>query len=265
MAERSISSVFILSNKFASLILIYLGGGLFFISKRKDFARNHLNIMLAAFMAALFFFLTLLFYEPFNLQRYTPFLIFVWLFICVLLKDLFLKDTTLYKSLVIFIIVIFIFINNLIFSVLPDTKPENNLSLQAALLVKESTSESDIVIERGGEFWSNGTIWPTGTTKYIPYFAQRRLISFLEIESQSRKTSDDAKLLKFKQEIDQAINSGRRVIVFQNALAINSQDSGFVYPVIYFKLANLLQSEYKLTKYREKDRVVIYRLDRKES
>ena len=158
-----------------------------------------------------------------------------------------------------------LFINNLTRSIIPEAKPGNNLYLQTSLLVKESTNKDDIVIERGGEFWPNGTIWPTSTSIYIPYFARRRLVSFMDIHAESLKASEETELSKLKKEVDQAIDSGMKVLVLQNALIVNSENVKYAYPVIYSKLSSLLLTEYHISKYREKNGVVIYKLAKKNS
>jgi hypothetical protein len=164
------------------------------------------------------------------------------------------------NRLVISSVILFLFFFNLISSIFPDSRPRNNLSLQTAFLIKNNSNEGDIIIERGGELWPDGTIWPTSMTKYIPYFARRRLVSFMEIHRESLKIFEENVLLKLKKEIDQTLDRGNKVLVFKNALFINSESTKYAYPLLYSKLSNLLQTEYHITKYQEKDGVVIYRL-----
>lgn len=259
MAKENVASVFISNHKTISALIFYTVAVLLCIFKRKNFIHEYLNIISSGLMAAFFFFGTLVFYEPFNLQRYTPSLIFVWLFICVLLKDLFLRKNHLFVKLMIFFSIIFLFVNNLTHSIIPESNPENNLLLQTSLLIKESTNKDDVVIMRGGEVWPNGTIWHTPAMLYIPYFAHRRIISFWDINAELVKTPEENER-KLKKEIDLIINSGKKAIVLQDALIIDSGNTKYAYPDIYFKLSDFLQREYHISKYRENGPVIIYNL-----
>lgn len=265
MAKDNAASIFYSCNNAIYALIFYIITVLFFVRERKYIKRSSANITSSFVTAALFFFGAMLFYEPGNLQRYTPFLIFVWLFICVLFNGLVSKKNNLYNRLIISSVILFLFLINLASSIIPNSKPENNLSLQVSLLIRNNTGGEDIIIERGGELWSNGTVWPTSMTKYIPYFAHRRLISFMEIYAESIKISEKAALLKLRKEIDQSLGSGKKVLVFKNALFINSGKTSYVYPEFYSKLSNFLQTEYHIAKYQEKDGVVIYRLVKKNS
>ena len=263
MAKQNIASLFKGGDQLISAEIVYVAAGILLVVKKQYLVKNYLNILLSSLTACLFFFGTLLFYEPFNLQRYTPLLIFIWLFIGALLRGLFLERMPVYLKAILISGIAVLFISNLVFSMIPKSMPENNQMLQTALLIERTSGENDLVVSRGGDFFPNGTLWPNLAAKYIPYFAHRRLISFMDISARSAQSSEEAEFSDFKSTIAEAIDGGRKVLLLQDALAMNSGKAGYAYPKLYSKLSDFLRVEYSVSKYQEKGSIIIYRLTKK--
>lgn len=152
ISGKIIESIF--SPKISTMTLILFCSFIIlsFINKKKEVLSRHLNVLLSSLVAIAIFFCVFLFYEPDNLQRYTPLLIFLWPSICLLLR----------KKSILALIALFLFINNLVFVIWPEHKEENNICLQEALLLREVANPRDIIVVRSR--------WPSTQLRYMPYF-----------------------------------------------------------------------------------------------
>lgn len=264
MAEKTASSMFFHGGNALTGLFFCLAALFVFIFNRKKFMLKNPGVVLFVFTALIFFLGTLLFYEPFNLQRYTPLLVFIWLFICLLLKELFLKTGSFYRKTALFVILAVFFLNNLINYIIPCRKVENNVSLQEAFLVKKYISKGDIVITRGSENWANGTSWSTQVMIYIPYFVKLMPVNFKDIYEKSLKSSREAELAGFRKIINETLDNGKNVFVLMDALLIKfGRTARSEYPIIYSELSDILKNEYKVLKYKRENGAVLYKLSKK--
>jgi len=221
--ENIAQSIFTFRTLLVDPIILSIAIILFFFRKTKESLILHPNVFFSLLAALALFLSTILFYESFNLQRYTPLLIFIWPAICLLLR----------KRTILVLIAIFLFINNFILAILPQHKEKNNIVLQEALLLKENTDKHDIVVTRGML-----ADWPTRQMNYIPYFTGCDIFKL-----------EDEELIS---NIASVLDAGNRVFITADAL--NSVDAEKK------EALDSIKKHYSIEQYAVKGKVIIYQV-----
>ena len=126
-----------------------------------------------SFLLILFFIPAQLYYNPGNDQQLIPMLIPLWILVSIGLADIIKGNRVIGLALPI-LILLMLFLTNFIFSVLPESRPENNLNLQRTLFIKENTKSTDLILITGFPPYSQDR-------QYIPYFAKREMTSFWDL------------------------------------------------------------------------------------
>lgn len=260
LSKNIVNAIFISKNVFFGVLLFYATTIFLSIKNIKVLFREYSSVTFFALVAAVYFLTTLLFYEPNNLQRYTPLLIFIWLIICLLVKDMFFKDSSIYKKLFAFSFISFLFINNLVFSIAPGHLEKNNFYLQEALLLKETSAEQDVIITQGGERL------PSIEMVYIPYFAKRKNIISIKYltETAMERNYPQAALLKLQEDIESALMNGRNVFILKDVFLLDTKEYRERFPLPYSVLVTFFKLRYYIKECARKDGVIIYKLTKVE-
>jgi len=223
ISRNIIESIFYFRSYTITPVLFYSVIILSFFRKRKETLSLCQNILFFSSAAVAIFLCTFLFYEPNNLQRYTPLLIFLWLAICSLLR----------KRIIFALTALFLFINNLIFVIGPEHKEQNNIFLQEALLLREATAANDIIVIEGERYG-----WPSMQMRYIPYFAGRVTL-----------TLADKRLMD---KIGSAFVAGYRVFITEDTL--NPAEA------VKKEALDSIKTRYSIIQYAVKGKIKIYQI-----
>ena len=250
LLKCSINAIFqynLISLSIFSLAILYL-----FSKNKKVLFDRYPNITFSAFIAAVLFFTSILFYEPYNYQRYTPLLIFIWLIICLLVKDALSRNSPLHKKVIVFLFVPFLFMNNLILSLIPDHSPRNNLYLQETILLKNISGELDVIIISGNYL----------EKKYLSYFFKEG--NFIS-EKQLRELILSGKpakivLAELQKKVESALDNGGNVFIVSFTKPLDRRIKTLLdnfYSTAMSK--DYLQTRYNIHKYTALTGMEIYR------
>ncbi len=248
-------AVFANAGNPVATVLFYAAIWLLLFYNRRDLIKNNLSILLSFIAATGFFAGTILFYEPYNLQRYTPLLIFLWLLICRLMMKPFFTGMSFYKKLAFGFGIFILMANNFTASIFPRSKTENNFQLEQALLIDTVTQKGDIVIING----SGAMYLPPLELRYIPYFTKCGVLSIHEsIEKETAATHMEILLKSFKNTIDSTLEENRKVLILDNVLTLNDRP----YPAIYSEVRDFITTNHRVIPLAKKGAVTIYQIQK---